>query len=251
MTDAVVRGSQCSVSGAIYEEKIAAVCRKVKSPHMVVPLCTHMIGCSAGSGPEIDIKLNWKAPGDIGVEAKRPTPDWMQMKLIKGATGAWVGVKNPKIPASAQRLFEQIIGRRVLYNGKTPPFLMRKITHADWLLAKAAEPDFKDEYISCEQETISNLYKLKGCQYIQVSGKGLYHTGEDTCGFGVPYFKCTQRIRIRIKVHSRSGAGGFASLSITAAAQPVNLKEVVASPFSLDTLEKVPHVLAPWVSTIK
>jgi hypothetical protein len=65
---------------------------------------------------------------------------------------------------------------------------------------------------------------------------------DDICGFGVPYFKCTQRIRIRIKVHSRSGAGGFASLSITAAAQPVNLKEIVASPYSLDTLDKVPLV---------
>jgi hypothetical protein len=58
----------------------------------------------------------------------------------------------------------------------------------------------------------------------------------------VPYFKCEQRIRIRIKVHSRSGAGGFASLSITAAAQPVNLKNIAASPYSLDALEKVPLV---------
>ena len=242
MTDAVVRGSQCSVSGAKYEEKIAAVCRQIKSPHIAVPLCTHMIGCSAGSGPDIDIKLNWKKASDIGIEAKRPTPDWMQMKLLKSESGAWVGVNNPKIPVAAQRLFEQVIGQRVLYNGKTPPFLQRKITHADWLLTKAAEPDFKDEYITCDQETISNLYQLKGCQYIQISGKGLYHTGQDTCGFGVPFFKCEQRIRIRIKVHSRSGAGGFASLSITAAAQPVNLKSVVASPYSLDALENVPLI---------
>lgn len=242
MTDAVIRGSQCSVSGAVYEEKIAAVCRQVKSPHIAAPFCTTMVGCSAGSGADIDVKLNWKGFCDIGIEAKRPTPDWMQMKLLKAENGSWVGVKNPKIPVAAQRLFEQVIGQRVLYNGKTPQFLQRKITHADWLVAKAAEPDFKDEYITCDEETISNLYRLKGCQYIQISGKGLYHTGVDTCGFGVPYFKCMQRIRIRIKVHSRSGAGGFASLSITAAAQPVNLKSVVASPYSLDSLEKVPLV---------
>ena len=243
MTDAVVRGSQCSVSGADYEEKIASVCRKVKSPHMTAPFCTTMVGCSAGSGADIDVKLNWKGFGDIGVEAKRPTPDWMQMKLLQSENGAWVGVKNPKIPLEAQRLFEQIIGQRVLYNGKSPTFLKRKITHADWLAEKAADSDFKDEYITCDQETIANLYRLKGCQYIQVSGKGLYHTGVDTCRFGVPHFKCEQRIRVRIKVHSRSGAGGFASLSITAAAQPVNLKNIVASPYSLDALDKVPMVL--------
>jgi len=239
---AVIRGAQCSVSGAIYEEKIATVCRQVKSPHMTAPFCTTMVGCSAGSGADIDVKLNWKEFCDIGIEAKRPTPDWMQMKLTKDANGNWIGVKNPKIPAAAQRLFEQIIGQRILYNGKTPPFLERKISHADWLAFKAADSDFKDEYITCDENMISNLYRLKGCQYIQISGKGLYHTGDDVCGFGVPYFSCAQRIRIRIKVHSRSGAGGFASLSITAAAQPVNLNGLAASPYSLDSLDKVPMI---------
>lgn len=243
MTDAVIRGAQCSVSGTKYEQKIAAVCRKLKSPFVTIPLCTCADNCLGGSGADIDVKLNWKAVSDIGIEAKRPTPDWMQMKLVKNASGTWVATPNAKIPEAAQRIFEQIIGQNDLYNGKTPPFLTRKITHADWLKAKADEPDFKDVYISCDSDTISTLYRLKGCQYIQVSGKGLYHTGVDTCDFGVPYFSCKQQIRIRIKVHTRSGAGGFASLSITAAAQPTNLKGLAPSVYSLDSNTKAPASL--------
>jgi len=242
MTSAVIRGAQCSVSGTKYEQKIAAICRQLKSPHMTIPLCTCADNCLGGSGADIDVKLNWKAVSDIGIEAKRPTPDWMQMKLVKNAGGSWVGTPNAKIPEAAQRIFEQIIGQHDLYDGKTPPFLLRKITHADWLKAKAAEPDFKDVYISCSSDTISDVYRIKGCQYIQVSGKGLYHTGVDTCDFGVPYFSCKQQIRIRIKVHTRSGAGGFASLSITAAAQPTNLKTLEPSPYSLDSLTKAPPI---------
>jgi hypothetical protein len=237
---AVIRGSQCSLSGGIYERKIAAVCRQLKSPHMTIPLCTHADNCLGGSGADIDVKLNWKSVGDVGIEAKRPTPDWMQMKLTKGPNGLWVGVANGKIPAESKRIFEQFIGGQVLYDGKTPSFLERKVTHVEWLGERG---DFKDVYLDCASDTISKLYNAKGCQYIQVSGKGLFHTGTDVCGFGVPYFSCAQRIRIRIKVHTRSGKGGFASLSITAAAQPVNLKSVVASPYSLDNLEKVPLVL--------
>jgi hypothetical protein len=201
-----------------------------------------------GSGADIDIKLNWKAAHDIGVEAKRPTPDWMQMKLTKDAAGNWVGVKSPKIPEASKRIFETIIGTQVLFGGKTAPFLLDDIKYEDWTAFKKANPEFKDVYIDCSADTISSLYREKGCQYIQISGKGLYHTGADVCMFGVPYFSCEQRVRIRIKVHTRCTGRGFASLSITAAAQPVSLKTLIASPYSLDALEKLPPPLLPLLS---
>jgi hypothetical protein len=248
--NSAARGSGCSKSGKEYEIKIARVCKKVISPHLDTPLNTQEEGSLGGCGADIDIKLNWKKEGDIGVEAKRPTPDWMQMKLKKDE-GTWVGVKDPKIPAESKAIFEKIIDSANLFDGKTPTFLERSVTHNEWKTIKKETPEFKDVYIECSDSTIADLYKAKGCQYIQVDGKGLYHTGEDVCEFGVPLFKCEQRIRIRLKVHATKTAKGHASLSVTAAAQPVNLKKLESSPFSLDSAEKLPKNLASIASVSK
>lgn len=234
------KGSGCSASGTAYERQIAAVCRLAKSPHHSQPLCTQTDDDLAGSGAGIDIKLNWWSSCDIGVEAKRPTPDWMQMKLVASASGSYVGVVGGKIPEASRLIFNQVLSTLTLFGGKTPPFLLGDITYSDWTALKASSSDFKDVYIPCASATIAALYRAKGCQYIQVAGKGLYHTGEDVCGFGVPLFVCDQQVRVRIKVHGRCNARGFASLSITAAAQPVSLASLVASPYSLDSAAALP-----------
>ena len=236
-------GAGCSVSGKNYEIKIAKVCKTVRSPYMEIPFNTQPPESLGGCGADIDIKLNWRVEGDIGVEAKRPTPDWMQMKLDKNKEGVWVGVGAGKIPAASKMIFETIIGAVNLFGGKTPTFLERPLTHSEWTAIKKETPEFKDAYITCGDNTISQLYKAKGCQYIQVDGKGLYHTGEDTCDFGVPYFECPQRIRIRLKVHTRKNKKGNMCLSVMAAAQPVKLKDLKASGFSLDTAAKLPPSL--------
>jgi hypothetical protein len=240
----ILKGGNCSISGGKYEREIATVCRKLISPHTKSPLCTQTDDELGGSGADIDIKLNWKNPMDIGIEVKRPTPDWMQMSLKKDSNGSWIGSKKAKIPKNAQHIFEEIIGSTELYQGKTPPFLLKKIKYSDWVAIKTASPEFKDDvYIPCQPNTIAQLYKEKGCQYIQISGKGLYHTGEDICGFDVPFFTCEQRIRIRIKVHHESDKYGYASLSITAAAQPKTLNSIAVSPYSLDASNKLPLLL--------
>jgi hypothetical protein len=239
-------GAGCSVSGKNYEIKIAKTCTAVRSPYMESAFNTQELNTLGGSGADIDIKLNWRSEGDIGVEAKRPTPDWMQMKLYKNKEGAWVGVGAGKIPPVSKTVFETIIGAANLFGGKTPTFLDHPVTHAEWTAIKKETPEFKDTYISCGNNTISQLYKAKGCQYIQVDGKGLYHTGEDTCEFGVPYFECPQQIRIRLKVHTRSNKKGYMCLSVMAAAQPVKLKNLTASKYSLDTAAKLPPSLLPF-----
>jgi len=236
-------GAGCSVSGKNYEIKIAKTCKTVRSPYMEMPFNTQPLETLGGCGADIDIKLNWRTESDIGVEAKRPTPDWMQMKLDKNKEGVWVGVGAGKIPPVSKTVFETIIGAANLFGGKTPTFLEHPVTHSEWTAIKKETPEFKDTYISCGDNTISQLYKAKGCQYIQVDGKGLYHTGEDTCDFGVPYFECPQRIRIRLKVHTRSNKKGHMCLSVMAAAQPVKLKDLIASKFSLDAAAKLPPSL--------
>lgn len=238
------KGARCSASGTAYERQIAAVCRLATLPNGM-PLCSQTDADLAGSGAGIDIKLNWLSTGDIGVEAKRPTPDWMQMKLIAGLNGTYVGVAGGKIPEASRLIFNQVLSALTLFGGKTPPFLLGDITYSDWTKLKATSSDFKDVYIPCGSDTIAALYKAKGCQYIQIAGKGLYHTGIDVCGFGVPAFVCDQQVRIRIKVHGRCTARGFASLSIMAAAQPVSLPGLTASPYSLDSACRLPLLTVP------
>jgi hypothetical protein len=236
-------GAGCSASGKKYEIKVATVCKLVRSPHIAIPFNTQKPEELGGCGSDIDIKLNWLAENDIWVEAKRPTPDWMQMSLKKNSEGAWAGGEKTKIPLESKKIFEKVLGNLHLFGDKTPTFLERPVTHSEWTDILKHTPEFGNHYIECGSTTISDLYKAKKCQYIQISGKGLYHTGNDICGFGVPYFECPQQIRIRMKVHHSDGGDGYMRLSVMAAAQPVDLKKLVASPLSLDSIEMLPKSL--------
>lgn len=231
----VKRGAQAAVNGRRYEILIAKKCSAYKSPYLSIPFNTQKEDELGGCGSGVDIRLNWKSEGDISVEAKRPTPDWMQMKLNNTEAG-WLGSEKAVIPEKSRLLFNKILSGLQLFSGKIPPFLLRNMTHEEWSAIKKADTTFHDDYKTCPSDTISNLYREKGCQYIQISGKGLYHTGDDVCGFGVPKFECEQQIRIRIKVHSRN-IGGHTKLSVMAAAQPVDFSKIVASPYSLDGLK--------------
>ena len=87
------------------------------------------------------------------------------------------------------------------------------------------------------------LYSEKGCSYIQISEKGLYHLGNDICDFKVPIFICDQRLRIRTKIHERKNKKGFCKLSVTIACQPKNINYLVNSKYSLDNQMTLPNDL--------
>lgn len=87
---------------------------------------------------------------------------------------------------------------------------------------KKENKDFNDSYIECPDTIIRDLYKNKGCSYIQVSNKGLF--------FNVPEFIIKQKLRIRIKVHSKN-RNGFALLSVIISPKPINIKEIKESLF--------------------
>ena len=92
-------------------------------------------------------------------------------------------------------------------------------------------------------DTIRKLYSAKGCYYIQLSGGyGVYHLGEDVCGFGVPVFEPLQQLRIRIKVHTRCSARGYCNLSVTASCQPKNIRHYPQSQYTLDGGGKLPLI---------
>lgn len=102
---------------------------------------------------------------------------------------------------------------------------------------------FNDTYIDCPNDTINKLYTEKGCIYIQISNKGLYHLGSDLCDFKVPEFICDQQLRVRTKIHTRKNNNGFCKLSVTVACQPKNIKKLIPSEYSLDDKIKLPNNL--------
>jgi hypothetical protein len=88
----------------------------------------------------------------------------------------------------------------ILWDGKVPACLTDK--NYDTYL-KEKKPDFDDISIPTEdRSTVAKYYKNKGIYYISVEGRGLYHTGEDPLGLGVPLFEADTVWRIRLKYHS-------------------------------------------------
>ena len=121
--------------------------------------------------------------------------------------------------------------------------MTQNITHEEWIKIKNETNDYDDMYIGCPDDTIMRLYSQKGCSYIQISDKGLYHLGNDICNFNVPLFVCNQQLRVRTKIHTRKNNKGFCDLSVTIACQPMNIKDFTSSCYSLDNIMKLPPTL--------
>ena len=156
----------------------------------------------------------------------------------------WEGTKKGKIPIESREIFNNLIKNINLYNGEIPPFIEKKITHEEWIKIKKKTNKWDDIYIDIPSDTITKLYQAKKCNYIQISdGCGLYHLGNDICGFDVPLFKIEQQIRIRTKIHTKKNKKGFCNLSVTVACQPKNIKELIPSKYSLDNKDKLPPIL--------
>ena len=234
------KGAGCSKSGNQYERDIFNVLKSTTIHGK--PFCTGTVDSLAGSTAGNDIECNFLGEKDIGIEVKKcRTPDWMQCS-IKFKDGKWGGSQRCKIPKASREIFNELLNNVVLFGGNTPPFFERKVTHEEWLLIKK-EKKWKDHYIPIPNYIIRDLYRKKGCQYIQISDYGLYHLGEDVCGFGVPEFIIEQQLRIRTKIHKRKNAKGFCNLSVTAACQPCDIRTLNKSPYSLDDVERLPYLL--------
>lgn len=237
------KGSKCSINGKKYELEVYNIVKNCKLNDRVFNLQREdeLGGCSSIN----DISCNLNSIGDISIEIKKfKTPDWMQCSLhYDNINKRWVGGTRNKIPDASKKLFEDIISNITLFNGNIPPFVINNITHEEWLKIKKETTDYSDFYIDCPNDTIKRLYSNKGCSYIQLSEKGLYHLGDDKCNFNVPDFICEQEIRGRIKIHERKNKKGFCKLSITIACKPKNINNLINSEFSLDNQARLPNNL--------
>lgn len=236
------KGSLCSISGKKYELAVYNIVKRTKlnGIEFNTQIETELGGCSSKN----DIECNMKEAmaRDVSVEIKKlKTPDWMQCCLkYDEINKKWIGSKRNKIPEASKTVFEDLISTLTLFNGKIPPFMLKNITHEEWVKIKRETTDFNDVYIDCPSDTIMKLYGKKGCSYIQISDKGLYHLGDDICDFKVPVFVCDQQLRVRTKIHKRKNKNGFCDLSVTVACQPKNINNLVSSEFSLDNRMKLP-----------
>ena len=229
------------MNGNNYEKKIRNIIKDYYINN--IPFNTQKEEELAGSSSKNDIECNFIVEKDIGIEAKKyNTPDWMQCSIkYNKKTKSWEATKKGKIPIECREIFNNLINNINLYHGDIPPFMEQAITHEEWIKIKGETDKWNDQYMDIPSNSITRLYKAKGCHYIQISdGYGLYHLGNDICNFDIPLFNIEQQLRIRTKIHTRKNKKGFCSLSVTVACQPKDIKEIKPSKYSLDDKDKLP-----------
>ena len=174
----MVKGSGCSLNGKKYELEVFNVVKNCYFNN--IKFNTQKEYELGGCGNKNDIECNMKMEKDISIEIKKmKSPDWMQCSLKYDIiNNKWIGGSNNKIPDISKNIFENIISSNILFNGNIPPFMYKNITHDEWIKIKKETNNYKDTYIDCDNNIINQLYGHKGCMYIQISNKGLYHLGK-------------------------------------------------------------------------
>lgn len=238
------KGSRCSYEGKKYELHVYNILKNCVLNN--IKFNTQSESDLGGCCPGNDIICKFE-DREIPIEIKKSrTPDWMQCSLrYNEVSQKWTGKSTNKITEKSKQIFQDLLSHVILFNGCIPPFMTRDITHEEWLKIKEGTTNFNDTYMDCPSDTIKNLYKNKGCFYIQLSDKGLYHLGNDICNFNVPEFVCDQQLRIRTKVHIKKNKKGFSVLSVTVSCQPKDIQGLPKSPYSLDDIHKLPPNLHP------
>ena len=240
------KGSKCSKSGEDYEKKVYYIVKDCYlNGEKINKQNEKDLG---GSSSRCDLMLIKNA----GVEIKRGfVPDWSQCCIIfDKKTKSWIAKPKGRNLDEVKKIFNELLKGHKLFNGKNP-LKEKKMKHDDWKELKKKTKDYRDNFINIPSDTIKEIYKLKGCAYIQINDFGLFHLGKDVLGFDVPEFNIEQVMRIRIKVHSSGiiddGPDKDCTLSVTASLRPkdINSFEPLKRDFqySLDEIEKLPKNL--------
>ena len=237
------KGLNCSINGNSYEQQIHNILKFTFINNK--PFHTQNEKDLGGSKSCNDIECNMYLENDIGIEVKKAkTPDWMQCSLKLNETQEkWIGSEKGKIPQESRNEFNKLLESTILFNNNIPPFLQKQLTHKEWLDIKNKNKIFDDYYIKIPNDTINKLYLAKNCYYIQISEYGLYRLGDDICGFNVPLFQISQKMRIRIKIHQRKNKLGFCVMSVIASCLPNDISLLQVSPYTLDNKERLPKNL--------
>lgn len=165
----------------------------------------------------------------------------IEVKNTKGAEfGQCKAILQDGVLTTKDPLFQECIAHTELFGGKIPPFLQKKILFHEW---DAVSSDFQDETYPAPRNAISTYYLQKGNAYIQIKGLGLYHTGNDVFGWGVPYFECLTVLRVRCKRHGLKCPVTKKDIPSSVMTSFWIKKSPPPSPYSLDSLDGFPPSL--------
>ena len=213
-----------SISGNRYEALVAGVLKIVGT---------------AGSNKHVnDIRIPWKGR-HIDIEAKQ---------TVKAEFGQKCAVVKDGVLEIPDPLFQDCIAHTELFGGAIPPFLQKSgFTYSEW---SAVEETFRDEQYHAPSTVISDFYRRKGNAYIQIRGLGLYHTGEDVAGWGVPYFKCPTYLRVRCKRHGKKCPLTGKDIPSSVMTSFWVKTPPAPSPYSLDDLTRLPAELQSHLTSL-
>jgi len=212
------RGKAAFLNGGKFENELGKILVHLYDVQTNEPLLKEYVSSDAPAENE-DFLLRWRGK-TIGLEAKN-------IGTSEGGQRAFALHEGKLlIPDSGRnRIHRACLPPDFLpFEGRIPSFKKGDLTRETWDKEREL---FRDEHIRCSQTAIAEYYRMKGSSYIQIQGMGLYHTGSDICGWGVPLFKCPTRMRIRCKTHK-----GIVPTTVQAALN-----------YNKDKLEKSPYCL--------
>jgi hypothetical protein len=170
-------------SGAAFETQVA---------HRLSVLAyrghTFHVQPTAAAGHGIDIPTTWNETL-VGWEAKRAN--------AFEAGGRKMEIVDGRLVVHEEGLVKQLLGELPVFGGEIPRFLTERVT--EWSPEEAAR--FKDQRHPIDPNAAAAYYAAKDTHYIIVEGRGVYHTGVDILGLGVPKFVCEMTLRIRTSKH--------------------------------------------------
>jgi hypothetical protein len=182
------RGGNSLRSGRSYEERIKLLLTRI----LLNDVKLELKETTAGAGWGNDISF-MHGNTEFGIEIKNKGAFEGGGKTLKHNGSSW------KVPEDC--FMKDVIGDANPYNGQIPTcFTDKKLS--TW---NEEKHNFHDIYIEKSNTTISDYYRAKGSAYIQIKGKGLYHTGSDPLNLGVPLFSVTTMLRIRVTKHKKAG----------------------------------------------
>jgi hypothetical protein len=215
---AVSRGKIAFLKGGKFENDLGKILSRLYDVQNNEPLLKNFVPSNAPAEEE-DFLVQWRGK-EIGIEAKNFGTSEGGQRAFSLQDGKLV------IPDLARNRIHRacLPTDFVPFEGRIPSFKKGDLTRETWDKERHL---FRDEHIRCSPTAIADYYRMKGSSYIQIQDMGLYHTGVDVCGWGVPLFKCATRMRIRCKTHK-----GIVPTTVQAALN-----------YNKDRLEKSPYCL--------
>lgn len=217
------RGAKCLYNGQLLENKVRS--RLASLLYDGFPIQLGRRKGAAENGPDISLVVGMR---HTAMEVKKRAFECggRTFKMRQG---------NLILPLDKKYdLFRSLLPRNFSpYNGRIPKCFFTKCAK-DWGLEKNS---FKGCYIPVNDcYAIANYYAQQGSDYIYIENYGLYHTGYDILGLGVPLIKCKCRFRIRCKQYRTSSLPSSVQIAFT-----IIKKTLMKSPYDLFDDARLPY----------